>query len=138
MSFHHYSSPLPRHHYLSPTSNSLPRSGAAVVTRQHARVDHTHFACTHGRQALLDRGQQVGRLRNRTYAIRAHHARHAGNIDVGLGDVLPDPAIFRRTPALLRHASLVPLVVVERAVVADDHEAGYLVVGRGPHRGIAH
>ena len=64
--------------------------------------------------------------------------RHRREVDVGLIDALPDPLVLDRPAAFLRHALLVKLVVVERAVVGDQHQAGHAIVRRGPDRRHAH
>ena len=43
----------------------MPRSGAAIVTRQHARIEHADFARTHGCQANeYDSARMVDVLRD--------------------------------------------------------------------------
>src|SRR5207237_5707468 len=69
---------------------------------------------------------------------RALRARHHGDVDVRLVDPLADPFVLDRAAALLRHAFLVHLVVVERAVVGDEKEARQLVMRCRPERRVAH
>src|SRR3954471_15988194 len=130
--------------YASAEARSAPRNRRAgsrerrVVAGHHAHIDDAHRAVPHLGDGALDRGLQLGELAHRPDAERALRAGHHGDVDVGIVDALADPLVLDGTAALLRHALLVELVVVERAVVGDQEKARQLVVRGGPERRVAH
>src|SRR5206468_11191271 len=93
-----------------------------VVAGPHPRVDHADFAVQHGFHALGDRAPELYGIGDRTDALGALRDRECGEIDVRLVDALTDPLVLDGPAAHARHALLVRLVVVERAVVADHEE----------------
>src|SRR5262249_9446459 len=109
-----------------------------VVAGPHARVDHADLAVQHGLHALGDRAPKLYGIRDRADALGALRDRERGEIDVRLVDALADPLVLDGSAAHPRHALLVRLVVVERAIVADHEETRDLVMRRGPQRGEPH
>src|SRR5262249_989145 len=101
-------------------------------------VDHRHLAGLNRRDRLLEGGDQIAGLADRIEADRALRLAEPGAVDVGIGDALADPAVFRRPVADAGDALLVQLVVEERAIVADDDQQRKAVMPRGPGRGAAH
>src|SRR3970282_1036728 len=87
-----------------------------VVARRDPRVDDAHSARAHAGEAALDRGRHVGHLHHRADALRALRARHRGNVDFGVGDALPDPAVFGGPAAVLGDITLVALVIEKRTI----------------------
>ncbi len=64
--------------------------------------------------------------------------RHAGKIDVRLGDALSDPPVLDRAVTHACHALLMQFVVEERSIIGDHNQQRNVVVRRGPERGDAH
>src|SRR4029079_487413 len=98
-----------------------------------------------GNRAGLDRGnglrkarREIGDRVHRTEALRALRARHAREIDVGLGNALPDPAVFDWPIAHPGDTFLMQFVVEEGAIIGDDDQQWTALMRRGPERRHAH
>src|SRR5256885_7549796 len=105
--------------------------------RRHTRLqgDWSSDVCS---SDLSRRRLQLGEIGHGPDAERALRAGHRREVDVGLVDALADPLVLDRPAALVRHALLVELVVVEGAVVGNDEQARDAVVRGGPQRRDAH
>src|SRR4051794_1676363 len=108
------------------------------VTRLDAHVDDGDRAVFHRGDGLLKHVRQIPDSVHRPECSGALRARHGGEIDVGLGYLLPDPAVLDRAAAHARDALLVQFIVEERAVVGDDDQQRNFIMRRGPHGGHAH
>src|SRR2546426_5584362 len=125
-----------------PAHRLLPRRALAadvgIVAGSHARVDHANLAVEHCADALSDGLPELGGLGDRADALGPLSHREHGEVDVRLVDPLADPLVLDRPAPHAGDALLVRLVVVERAIVADDQETGNLVMRGRPQRRDAH
>src|SRR5690606_11600465 len=74
----------------------------------------------------------------RSNAFRTLSLSHLCKINVRLKDFLPNPLVFDRPLPFSCNKLLMHLVVVERRVICDQHQAGNFVVGCRPHCGDPH
>src|SRR5690242_14810282 len=114
------------------------RGRGGGVAGLDAHVDDGNRAGLDRGNGLRKRGREIGDGGHRTEALRALRARHGCEIDVGLGNALPDPAVLDGTIAHAGDAFLMQFVVEERAIIGDDDEQRNAVMRRCPERRHAH
>src|ERR1041385_1250449 len=100
----------------------------------HDDIDQRRLSAFHHLDRIAQRLAQILRLRHgprRPYTVRFRIRRE---IDGRLFDADAHRLVLYRTLAQYRHALLVLLVVVVRAVAIDDDQERNLVMRRGPER----
>src|SRR3990172_425749 len=110
----------------------LRAAHVGVVAGEHAHVDYADFAGLDRGEALFHGAGEVLESRHGADAFGALRARHHGEVDIRIDDLLADPLVLDRTAAFLRYPLLVSLVVVEGTVIGDEYEAGDLVAAGRP------
>ena len=124
---------------LSRSCGSLPRSSAGSVARLDPHIDDRDMRRPRPPQSLSQSVASSSPIAcHRAKALRALRARHAGEVDVGIGNALADPAVLDRSVAHAGDALLMQFVVEEGAIVGDDDQQRNAVMRRGPKRGHAH
>src|SRR5579862_6874752 len=108
------------------------------VARLDADIDHGDAAGIDFGDRLLQGCCKINRLGDRAEADGALGAAHGGEVDLRLRHALADPLVLDRTVAHARHALLVQLVVIERAVVGEHEEERDLVMHGRPYCRAAH
>ena len=108
------------------------------IARFDPHIDHCDIAAFDRGDCGFQRRRKLALAVHRTEALRALRARHRGEIDIGIGDALADPAVLDRPVAHAGDALLMQFVVEEGAVVGNHHQQRNAVMRRGPERGDAH
>ena len=113
------------------------RSGR--FTSQFA-VCSSNFSCAgfNCGNRFLESRAEVGDAGYRSESLCTLRAGHAGEIDIGFGNALPDPAIFDWPVPHAGHTFLVQFVIEEGAIVGNDDQQRNAVMRRGPKRSHAH
>ena len=75
---------------------------------------------------------------DRSKRLRTLCARERGEIDVGIGNALADPAVLDRAIAHAGNALLMQFIVEEGAIVGHDQKEGNAVMRRRPERRDTH
>src|SRR5204863_7315623 len=104
----------------------------------NANVDDGDATDVDHRDGLLEGGNQVLATGDRPEPLRTLGARQPGNVDVRIGDALPDPLVLDRSAAQASDTLLMHLVVVEGAVVGDHDQKRNPVVHGRPYCGGSH
>src|SRR5665213_2054035 len=114
------------------------RGGGCRIAGLDPHVDDGNLALLDRGDSLLKYFDEVFDFIDRAEALRALRARHGGEIDIGLGNALADPAVFDRPVADTGDAFLMQFVVEEGAIIGDHDQKRNVVMRRCPERGDAH